>query len=54
MNGLTQQEALSLRMYKSAPKTYGDIIGRTYNTPFGFKGKVYTTNDKTSFDVYVR
>lgn len=38
----------------SAPKTYGDIIGRTYNTPFGFKGKVYTTNDKTSFDVYVR
>lgn len=38
----------------SAPKIYGDIIGRTYNTPFGFKGKVYTTNDKTSFDVYVR
>lgn len=38
----------------AAPKTYGDIIGRTYNTPFGFKGKVYTTNDKTSFDVYVR
>ncbi len=38
----------------SAPESYGDVIGRTYNTPFGFKGKVYTTNNKTSFDVYVR
>lgn len=38
----------------SAPKAYGDIIGKTYITPFGFKGKVYTTNNKTSFDVYVR
>lgn len=38
----------------SAPKAFGDIIGKIYNTPFGFKGKVYTTNDKTSFDVYVR
>lgn len=38
----------------SAPKSFGDVTGRVYNTPFGFKGKVYTTNDKTSFDVYVR
>lgn len=38
----------------SAPESYGDVIGKTYNTPFGFKGKVYTTNNKTSFDVYVR
>ena len=38
----------------SAPKAYGEVIGATYNTPFGFKGKVYTKNDKTSFDVYVR
>lgn len=38
----------------SAPKAFGDVIGKTYNTPFGFKGKVYTTNEKTSFDVYVR
>lgn len=38
----------------SAPSSYGDVIGKVYNTPFGFKGKVYTTNDKTSFDVYVR
>lgn len=38
----------------SAPKAWGDVMGRSYNTPFGFKGKVYLTNDKTSFDVYVR
>ena len=38
----------------SAPSSFGDVIGKVYNTPFGFKGKVYTTNDKTSFDVYVR
>lgn len=38
----------------SAPSSFGDVIGRVYNTPFGFKGKVYATNDKTSFDVYVR
>lgn len=38
----------------SAPKAYGEVIGATYNTPFGFRGKVYTTNEKTSFDVYVR
>lgn len=38
----------------SAPKAYGEVIGATYLTPFGFKGKVYTTNNKTSFDVYVR
>lgn len=38
----------------SAPKAYGEVIGATYYTPFGFKGKVYTTNEKTSFDVYVR
>lgn len=38
----------------SAPKAFGDITSKVYNTPFGFKGKVYTTNNKTSFDVYVR
>lgn len=38
----------------SAPSSFGDVIGKVYNTPFGFKGKVYTTNEKTSFDVYVR
>jgi len=38
----------------SAPSSFGDVMGKVYNTPFGFKGKVYTTNDKTSFDVYVR
>ena len=38
----------------SAPSSFGDVMGRVYNTPFGFKGKVYATNDKTSFDVYVR
>lgn len=38
----------------SAPSSFGDVMGKVYNTPFGFKGKVYATNDKTSFDVYVR
>ena len=38
----------------SVPSSWGDVKGRIYNTPFGFKGKVYLTNEKTSIDVYVR
>lgn len=38
----------------SVPSSWGDVKGRVYNTPFGFKGKVYLTNEKTSIDVYVR
>ena len=35
----------------AAPSSFGDGSGKVYNTPFGFKGKVDTKNDKTSFDV---
>lgn len=38
----------------SVPSSWGDVKGRLYDTPFGFKGKAYLTNDKTSIDVYVR
>lgn len=38
----------------SVPSSWGDVKGRLYNTPFGFKGKAYLTNEKTSIDVYVR
>lgn len=38
----------------SVPSSWGDVKGRLYDTPFGFKGKAYLTNEKTSIDVYVR
>lgn len=39
----------------SAPTKWGEVKGRIYNTPFGYKGKVYnTSSDGSSFGVYIR
>lgn len=37
------------------PTTYGDIRGRTYNTPFGYKGKAYyPLSDINDFKVFIK
>lgn len=39
----------------AAPSSWGNVKGTVYNTPFGFKGKVYDVNaGGTSLDVYIR
>ena len=38
----------------AVPKSWGDVTGRVYNTPFGARGKVYLTTEKTSVDVYLK
>lgn len=39
----------------ASPSAWGNVKGNVYNTPFGFKGKVYDVNaGGTSLDVYIR
>lgn len=39
----------------AAPSSWGNVKGNIYDTPFGYKGKVYDVNSGgTSLDVYIR